>query len=57
MGSCDDAYLSVLAEDFDLVRTGGIDAALAQFNLDAIVLPTGGHASTAVITWYQLVSG
>lgn len=33
----DDAYLSALAEDFELGRTRGIDATLAQFNLDAIV--------------------
>jgi amidase len=54
----DDAYLSALAEDFDLGRTRGIDATLAQFNLNAIILPTDGHATgPAAIAGYPLISG
>ncbi|KAG0699099.1 amidase signature domain-containing protein [Suillus ampliporus] len=41
----DDAYFAALAEDFDLGCTRGIDATLAQFNLDAIILPTDARAS------------
>ncbi|KAG1819197.1 amidase signature enzyme [Suillus subaureus] len=53
----DDAYFSALAEDFDLGRTRGIDATLAQFNLDAILLPTDGHApGPAAIAGYPLIS-
>lgn len=54
----DDAYFAELAEHFDLGRTRGIDAVLAQFNLDAIILPTSRHASTpAAIAGYPLISG
>ncbi|KAG1740449.1 amidase signature domain-containing protein [Suillus paluster] len=53
----DDAYFSALAEDFDLGRTRGIDATLAQFNLDAIVLPTDALApKPAAIAGYPLIS-
>ncbi|KAG2076360.1 amidase signature enzyme [Suillus decipiens] len=53
----DDAYLSALAENFDLGRTRGIDATLAQFDLDAIILPTDGHApGPAAIAGYPLIS-
>jgi len=54
----DDAYFAKLAEHFDLGRTRGIDATLAQFDLDAIILPTGRPASTpAAIAGYPLISG
>jgi len=54
----DDAYFSALAEDFDLGRTRGIDATLAQFNLDAIIIPTEGNApGLAAIAGYPLISG
>jgi amidase len=53
----DDAYFSALAEDFDLGRTRGIDATLAQFNLDAIIIPTEGNApGLAAIAGYPLIS-
>ncbi|KAG2134786.1 amidase signature domain-containing protein [Suillus clintonianus] len=53
----DDAYFAALAEDFDLGRTRGIDAALTQFNLDAIILPTDAMASQpAAIAGYPLIS-
>lgn len=53
----DDAYLSALAEDFDLGRTRGIDATLAQFNLDAIILPTNALAwKPTAIAGYPLIS-
>ncbi|KAG1740447.1 amidase signature domain-containing protein [Suillus paluster] len=41
----DDAYFAALAQDFDLGRTRGIDATLAKFNLDAIILPTDASTS------------
>lgn len=53
----DDAYLSALAEDFDLGRTRGIDATLTQFNLDAIILPTDALAwKVTAIAGYPLIS-
>ncbi|KAG1718652.1 amidase signature domain-containing protein [Suillus lakei] len=53
----DDAYLAALAEDFELGRTRGIDATLAQFNLDAIILPTDGPAAgPAAIAGYPMIS-
>ena len=36
------SYFQSLAFDHDLGRTRGIDAALKQFNLDALVLPAPG---------------
>jgi amidase len=54
----DDAYFAALAEDFDLGRTRGIDATLAQFNLDAIILPTDALAPLpAAIAGYPLITG
>ena len=38
----DAAYFAALAADHDLGRTRGIDATLAKFQLDAIILPTDG---------------
>lgn len=53
----DDAYFAALAEDFDLGRTRGIDATLAQFNLDAIILPTDALAPLpAAIAGYPLIT-
>ncbi|KAG1903688.1 amidase signature domain-containing protein [Suillus fuscotomentosus] len=52
----DDAYFSALAEDFDLGRTRGIDVTLAQFNLDAIILPTEHAPGPAAIAGYPLIS-
>ncbi|KAG2076379.1 amidase signature enzyme [Suillus decipiens] len=53
----DDAYFAALAKDFDLGRTRGIDGTLAQFNLDAIILPTDARASVpAAIAGYPLIS-
>ncbi|KAG1867496.1 amidase signature enzyme [Suillus tomentosus] len=52
----DDAYFSALAEEFDLGRTRGIDATLAQFNLDAIILPTEDASTPTAIAGYPLIS-
>ncbi|KAI0291777.1 amidase signature enzyme [Multifurca ochricompacta] len=53
----DAAYFAALAADHDLGRTRGIDATLAQFNLDAIILPTDGFTSTpAAIAGYPVVT-
>ncbi|KAG0703594.1 amidase signature domain-containing protein [Suillus ampliporus] len=53
----DDAYFAALAQDFDLGRTRGIDATLAHFNLDAIILPTDALAcKPAAIAGYPLIS-
>ncbi|KAG0699098.1 amidase signature domain-containing protein [Suillus ampliporus] len=53
----DDAYFAALAQDFDLGRTRGIDATLAQFNLDAILLPTDVlEPKPTAIAGYPLVS-
>ena len=38
----DATYFAALAADHDLGRTRGIDATLAKFKVDAIVLPTDG---------------
>ena len=38
----DDAYRTALAADYELGRSGGIDATLRKFELDALILPTDG---------------
>lgn len=45
-GFSDPAYIAALALDLQLGRAQGIDAALQQFNLDAIIAPSGGPAWT-----------
>ncbi|KAG0693567.1 amidase signature domain-containing protein [Suillus ampliporus] len=53
-----DAYFAALAQDFDLGRTRGIDATLAQFNLNAIILPTDvPEPKPTAIAGYPLISG
>ncbi|KAG1878863.1 hypothetical protein F4604DRAFT_1923543 [Suillus subluteus] len=53
----DDAYFAALAKDFDLGCMRGINATLAQFNLDAIILPTDALAPLpAAIAGYPLIS-
>ncbi|KAI0321533.1 amidase signature enzyme [Amylostereum chailletii] len=53
----DAAYFAALAADADLGRTRGIDATLAMFNLDAILLPTDGFTSgPAAIAGYPIVT-
>ncbi|KAG1885415.1 amidase signature domain-containing protein [Suillus subluteus] len=53
----DDAYFAALAKDFDLGCMRGIDTTLAQFNLDAIILPTDALAPLpAAIAGYPLIS-
>jgi amidase len=42
----DQAYLDALASNFRLSRDEGIDAVMAQHNLDAIVAPTSAPAAT-----------
>jgi amidase len=41
----DAAYFAALAADHDLGSTRGIDAALQQHNLDALVLPATGFTT------------
>ncbi|KAG2366491.1 amidase signature domain-containing protein [Suillus spraguei] len=54
----DDAYFAALAQNFDLGRTRGIDATLARFNLDAIILPTDVlEPKPTAIAGYPLISG
>ena len=38
----DSAYLSALAENHRLARQEGIDAVMNEYNLDALVMPSGG---------------
>ena len=38
------AYLEAIEKNHQLARTGGIDATMDKFHLDAIVAPTGGPA-------------
>ncbi|KAH9054227.1 amidase signature enzyme [Lactarius vividus] len=53
----DAAYFSALAADHDLGRIRGIDATLAKFKLDAIVLPTDGFTSrVAAVAGYPVVT-
>ncbi|KAI9449072.1 amidase signature enzyme [Lactarius psammicola] len=53
----DAAYFAALAADHDLGRTRGIDATLAKFKLDAIILPTNGFTSTpAAVAGYPVVT-
>ncbi|KAN0133131.1 Amidase signature domain containing protein [Lactarius tabidus] len=53
----DATYFAALAADNDLGRTRGIDATLAKFEVDAIVLPTDGFTSTvAAIAGYPVVT-
>ncbi|KAF8575027.1 amidase signature enzyme [Ramaria rubella] len=53
----DDAFFAALAADKDLGQTRGIDAALKEFNLDALLLPTDGFTSgPAAIAGYPIVT-
>lgn len=45
-GFSDPAYIAALALDLQLGRSQGIDAVLQQFNLDAIIAPSGGPGWT-----------
>jgi amidase len=45
-GLSDPAYLTALASNHSLSREQGIDAVLKQFNLDALIAPTGSPAWT-----------
>lgn len=52
----DAAYFEALAANHDLGQTRGIDATLAKFKLDAIVLPTDGTLASfpqfrAILKW------
>ncbi|KIJ35770.1 hypothetical protein M422DRAFT_180252 [Sphaerobolus stellatus SS14] len=50
-------YFAALAADHDLGRTRGIDAALKQFKLDALVLPAPGLTTVpAAIAGYPIVT-
>ncbi|EIN14649.1 amidase signature enzyme [Punctularia strigosozonata HHB-11173 SS5] len=50
------AYFAALAADKDLGATRGIDAALKQFNLDALVLPASVSTTPAAIAGYPIVT-
>lgn len=51
-------YFEALAFDKDLGQTRGIDAALQQFKLDALVLPAPGFTTVpAAIAGYPIVTG
>lgn len=51
-------YFQALAFDKDLGQTRGIDAALQQFKLDALVLPAPGFTTVpAAIAGYPIVTG
>ncbi|KAI9450107.1 amidase signature enzyme [Lactarius psammicola] len=53
----DTAYFAALAADHDLGRTRGIDATLAKFKLDAIILPTDGFTPrVAAVAGYPVVT-
>ncbi|KAI0342226.1 amidase signature enzyme [Trametopsis cervina] len=52
----DQAYFDALSADKDLGQTRGIDATLAEFNLDALILPTSGAAGPAAIAGYPIVT-
>lgn len=50
-------YAASLATDHELGRSQGIDAALKQFNLDALLLPAPGFATVpAAIAGYPIVT-
>lgn len=52
------SFFQALAFDKDLGATRGIDAALKQFNLDALVLPAPGFTTVpAAIAGYPIVTG
>ncbi|KAG2159335.1 amidase signature domain-containing protein [Suillus bovinus] len=53
----DEAYFAALARNFELGRTRGIDATLAKFNLDAIIIPTDVlEPKPTAIAGYPLIS-
>ncbi|KZT28519.1 amidase signature enzyme [Neolentinus lepideus HHB14362 ss-1] len=50
-------FYQALAADYELGRTNGIDAALQQYNLDALILPANGRTTTpAAIAGYPIVT-
>ncbi|KZT28518.1 amidase signature enzyme [Neolentinus lepideus HHB14362 ss-1] len=50
-------FYQALAADYDMGRTRGIDAALQQYNLDALVLPAPGYTTVpAAIAGYPIVT-
>ncbi len=52
------SYFQSLADDKDLGATRGIDAALKEFNLDALILPAPGLTTVpAAIAGYPIVTG
>jgi len=52
----DAAYFAALAADGRLGRADGIDGALREFNVDALVVPTSGAAGPAAIAGYPIVT-
>ncbi|KZT26146.1 amidase signature enzyme [Neolentinus lepideus HHB14362 ss-1] len=53
----DEYFEKAVAADYEMSRTNGIDATLHKYNLDAIILPTNGFASTPpAIAGYPLIS-
>lgn len=55
----DEIYLKALSFNHELGRKRGIDAALHNNNLDALVLPTSGYSVTtpSAIAGYPMVTG
>ncbi|TFK55207.1 amidase signature enzyme [Heliocybe sulcata] len=50
-------YYQALAYNYELGRTRGIDAALKEHDLDALVLPTAGYVTTpAALAGYPIVT-
>ncbi|KAG9123333.1 hypothetical protein FRC07_015073 [Ceratobasidium sp. 392] len=50
-------YYTALYKNYDISRTRGIDAALKTHHLDALVLPSNGHATTpAALAGYPIVT-
>lgn len=53
----DQGFFDALAADKDLGSTRGIDAALKEFKLDALLLPTDIASTPPAIVGYPIVTG
>ncbi|CCM00820.1 uncharacterized protein FIBRA_02862 [Fibroporia radiculosa] len=52
----DKAYFDALAFDYETGRANGIDGALKEFSLDAILIPTNKASRPAAIAGYPVIS-
>ncbi|KZP00703.1 amidase signature enzyme [Calocera viscosa TUFC12733] len=51
------SYYTALYDDYALGRTNGIDAALQQYNLDALIMPSPGYTTVpAAIAGYPIIT-